>query len=62
MGETISVTRNPWREDAVQVLYTNEDGREVMQVLEPEARDQFGFLQSGAMLGEEYKAQPETRA
>ncbi|WP_445364425.1 hypothetical protein ACJJIQ_09215 [Microbulbifer sp. ANSA003] len=62
VGETISVTRNPWRIDAVQVLYTNEDGREVMQVVEPEARDQFGFLQSGAMLGEEYKAQPETRA
>ena len=62
VGEQLLVTRNPWREDAAQVLYTNDEGREVMQVLDPVTRDQYGFAETGAMIGEEYKAQPDTRA
>ncbi|PHR68476.1 hypothetical protein [Alcanivorax sp.] len=62
VGESVEVTRSPWHDDGAQVIYLNDEGREVMQALEPMKRDEYGFFEEGAMLGEEYKAHADTKA
>lgn len=57
VGEKIWVTRNPWRDDdSAQVIYTDENGQEIIQVIEAEKFGEFGFSQNAAVLGESYKA------
>lgn len=63
VGETVTVTRNPWRDDdSAQVVYTDADGREVIQVIEADRNDQFGFPSQAPVIGEEYKGMPDTRS
>lgn len=58
VGETVLVTRNPWRaDDTVQVIYTDEEGREVYQVIEAIRLSDFGFNDTAATIGEEFKGQ-----
>ena len=58
VGDSVLVTRNPWRpEDTAQVIYTDEEGREVIHVIEAITLDEFGFNTSAAMIGSEFKAQ-----
>lgn len=58
VGETVLVTRNPWRaDDTIQVIYTDEEGREVYQVIEAIRVDDFGFNTAAPTIGEEYKGQ-----
>lgn len=62
VGEKILVTRNPWRDDdSAQVIYTNEEGREVIHVIEAEKYGQFGFSVDAATIGEEYKTKRDSR-
>lgn len=61
VGEKIWVTRNPWRDDdSAQVIYTNDEGREIIQVIEAEKYGEFGFSVSAAMIGEEFKSQRDS--
>lgn len=61
IGEKILITRNPWRDEDAQVIYTNADGIEVMQVVKPQQHNEFGFSETAAVIGEEYKAHADTQ-
>jgi transposase InsO family protein len=63
VGEKLLITRNCWRdkESAIAVL-VGVDGREMYHVIERVAMDKFGFAQSAAMIGEQFKRHAETPA
>lgn len=62
VGDTVSFVRNPWRPDTVQVLWTNADGREVYHVAEKVERNDYGFPVNAQVIGEGYRARPDTAA
>lgn len=58
VDDTVLVTRNPWRpDDTVQIIYTDDESREVIQVLEAIKSDEWGFNEDAAKIGKEFKAQ-----
>lgn len=59
-GAKVMVCSNPWRPEAAQIVGVDADGREVYYVIEPVGKDAFGFAESGAMIGEEYKRHTDT--
>lgn len=63
VGEKLLITRNCWRDkDTAIVLLIGEDGREHYHVVERIELDQFGFADTSAMIGEQYKRHAETPA
>lgn len=61
VDEKVRVTRNPWRDDnSIQVL-RDVDGKTVIHVLEPLTKNQFGFTENSAVIGEQYRAQPDSQ-
>jgi hypothetical protein len=62
VGEKLMITRNPWRSDVAQVVLTGEDGHETFFLVEEVRKNEFGFAESAAVFGENYKALPETPA
>lgn len=60
VGQKLLIVRNPYRENTVQVVVRNAEGREEFHVAERVEKDQFGQAQSGAVIGREYKAQAAT--
>ncbi|WJY16790.1 DDE-type integrase/transposase/recombinase [Pectobacteriaceae bacterium CE90] len=62
VGEKMLITRNPWRTDAAQVVLTGEDGRETFFLVDEVTKNEFGFADSAAVIGERYKAQADTPA
>lgn len=62
VGDTLSIVRNPWRPDTVQVLWTNAEGREVYHVAEKIERNEYGFALTAPVIGEEYKRHADTPA
>ncbi|AZE47173.1 Phage transposase [Pseudomonas chlororaphis] len=63
VGEKLLITRNCWRDkDAAIAVLVGEDGREQYHVIERIGMDQFGFAQTSATIGEQYKSHAETPA
>lgn len=62
VGEKVMVTRNPWRDDAAQVVLVGEDGRDVFHVVHEVFKDENGFSEKAAMFGESYKRHADTPA
>jgi hypothetical protein len=62
VGETLMITRNPWRDDAAQVVLVDEDGHEVFHVVAEVRKDDFGFAENAAIIGEDYKRHKDTPA
>ncbi|NMZ73425.1 transposase family protein [Pseudomonas nitroreducens] len=63
VGEKVLMTRNPWRDaESAQVIRHDDNGHQVLFVVERIGVDQFGFRDTSAMLGEEYKRHAETPA
>jgi len=62
VGEKVMVTRNPWRDDAAQVVLVGEDGREVFHVVNEVQKTEFGFSTDAARIGESYKRHADTPA
>lgn len=62
VGEKIMVTRNPWRDDAAQVVLFDEDGREVFHVVNEIQKNEFGFREDAAVIGESFKRHADTPA
>lgn len=60
--QKVLVCRNPWREDAAQVVVTGEDGHEHFHVVEPVLLDSYGQAQNAAVIGESYKRHADTPA
>ena len=57
VGEKLLITRNPWRDDdSAQVIYANDEGKEITRVIEAEKFGDFGFADSAVMIDTGYKA------
>lgn len=63
VGEKLLITRNCWRDqDSAIVVLVGEDGYEQHHVVERIGIDQFGFAQTSAVIGEQYKRHADTPA
>lgn len=62
VGDKVMVTRNPWREDAAQVVATGADGHEVFHVVPVVERDERGFAEGAQVIGEGFQQHAETPA
>lgn len=62
VGERVLVTRNPWRDDAAQVVATDANGHEVFYVVPMVVTNEFGFSLDAATIGESFKRHAETPA
>ncbi|WP_405119468.1 integrase [Pseudomonas leptonychotis] len=62
VGEKVLVTRNPWRDDAAQVVSVDAQGREVYYVVPVVARNEYGFDVLAPVVGEAFKRHAETPA
>lgn len=62
VGEKLMVTRNPWRDDAAQIVLTGDDGRETYFVVPEVARDALGFATDAAVIGESFRRHADTPA
>ncbi|MCM2494568.1 DDE-type integrase/transposase/recombinase [Burkholderia glumae] len=62
VGEKLMVTRNPWRDDAAQIVLTGEDGHEMSFVVPIVNRNEFGYAETAVMIGETYRRQADTPA
>lgn len=62
VGEKLRVTRNPWRDDAAQIVLIGEDGYEYYLVVPQVPKDEFGFSVNAVEIGEAYRQPASTLA
>lgn len=63
VGERLLVTRNCWRDkDSAIAVLVGDDGRERFHVIERIGVDAFGFAESAAVIGEQFKQHAQTPA
>lgn len=63
VGETLLVTRNCWRDkDSAIAVLVGDDGREHFHVIERIGVDAFGFADSSAVIGQQFKRHADTPA
>lgn len=62
VGEKLLVCRNPWRDDAAQIVTADAEGRELFYVAEMIRRGEFGFAQDAVVIGESYRRHADTPA
>lgn len=63
VGDKLLITRNCWRdEDSAVVVVTGAGGHEVYHVVERIGLDDFGFAQTSATIGEQFKRHAQTPA
>lgn len=62
VGEKVMITRNPWRDDAAQVVLVDEQGHEVFHVVAEVQKTEFGFSTDAARIGERYARHADTPA
>ncbi|EJC8031429.1 DDE-type integrase/transposase/recombinase [Escherichia coli] len=62
VGEKLMITRNPWRTDAAQVVLIGDDGHEYFHLVEEVRKNEYGFAQDAAVLGQNHKRHADTPA
>ena len=62
VGEKLLITRNPWREDAAQVVLVGADGRDYCHSIPVIIENQLGFREDAALIGEQHKSHADTPA
>lgn len=62
VGEKLMITRNPWRSDAAQVVLTGEDGHDYFHLVEEVRKNEYGFAEGAAVLGQRYQRHADTPA
>ena len=62
VGQKLLVARNPWDTQGARVATWDSEGNEVWQPVAALEFNEWGFRETAAMLGEEYKAAAETPA
>lgn len=62
VGEKLLVCRNPWRDDAAQIVTADAEGRELFYVAELIQRGEFGFATDAVVIGESYRRHADTPA
>ncbi len=60
--QKVMVTRNPWRDDAAQVVLVGEDGRDVFHVVYEVLKNDLGFGMGAPVFGERYARHADTPA
>lgn len=60
--EKVLVTRNPWRDDAAQVVATGVDGHQIIHVVPRIEKGEFGFAEEHSVAFGEFKSIAETPA
>lgn len=55
VGDKIEVARNPWKADALRVITADADGNPVFYEADLLRKDEHGFIEGAALVGEEYK-------
>lgn len=58
----LEVVVNPYRAPAIDVTLVSPEGDESIWTVEPKAVDDAGFWENAPVIGQEYKALPETKA
>jgi transposase InsO family protein len=61
-GETLRVTYNPFNAASAYVISTDVDGHEQLIEIPEVAKGEHGFEAEAALIGREYKSQPDTLA
>lgn len=59
-GEALYVVASPYTLPDIDVLSMDAAGNEVRHRLSPIPKDQFGFVEHAAVIGDEFKAMPDT--
>lgn len=62
VGEKLMMTRNPWRSDAAQVVLTGVDGHDYFHLVEEVRKNEYGFAEGAAVLGQRYQRHADTPA
>jgi hypothetical protein len=63
VGEKLLITRNCWRDkDSAIAVLVGDDGRERFHVIERIGVDAFGFAETAAVIGEQFKRHADTPA
>lgn len=62
VNEKLLVCRNPWREDAAQIVTTDAEGRELFYVAERINKGEFGFPDGAVAIGDRYRRHADTPA
>ncbi|PIA65711.1 integrase, partial [Ectopseudomonas toyotomiensis] len=62
VGDKIMVTRNPWNDQAAQVVTVDAHGHEVYYVVPVVARNELGFDVTAPVIGEAFKRMADTPA
>ncbi|MFD0709363.1 MULTISPECIES: DDE-type integrase/transposase/recombinase [Photorhabdus] len=62
VGDSIMITRNPWRDEEAQVVITGEDGFEAFHLVNEVTKDEYGFAIGAPVIGSEFQAIPQTIA
>lgn len=62
VGQKVLVAKNPWDETGARVATWDADGNEVWQAVTAIEFDEFGFRESAALMGKEYKPAADTPA
>lgn len=60
VGEQLLVARNPWKESAVQIVLSNDEGRDYFVEAPLIETNEYGFNIEAAVIGERYKKPQET--
>ena len=60
VGMQLEITRNPWHEDVAGVLYKDENGCEVMQLVQAQELNEYGFPVDSPVIGETYRSHADT--
>ncbi|MGP3133866.1 integrase [Serratia nematodiphila] len=60
IGESLMVTRSPWRTDAAQIVLVGEDGHEFYHLVDEVPENEFGFATNAAIIGESYRKPADT--
>jgi transposase InsO family protein len=60
VGMQLEVMRNPWHEDVAGVLYKNEDGREIVQLVQAQELNEYGFPMDAPVIGETFRSHADT--
>lgn len=62
VGDSIMITRNPWRDDVAQVVITGEDGFDAFHLVNEVFKDEHGFAIGAPVIGSEFQAISHTIA
>lgn len=55
VGDKVDVARNPWKDNSLRIITTGSDGVQVFYEADLLRKDDFGFIEGAATVGDEYK-------